>query len=124
MSISIINIGVRRHDGYIHMRSTLNNFQEEFNKDEFGELIDQLLRMYQSVGVAVEVFIIDTFQNSGEYLYADKYPPQKWFSFLKNFKTNIFQIFESGVIVFWLPCVIFVTTMRYNNDHTLTCSRK
>ena len=76
MSISIINIGARRHDGYIHVLSTLNNFREELNKDEFDELIDQLLRMYQSAGVAAEVFIIDTFQNAGEYLYADPYPPQ------------------------------------------------
>lgn len=77
MSISVINIGVRRHDGYIHVLSMLNNFLEELNKDEFDELIDQLLRTYQSVGVAAKVFIIDTFQNAGEYLYADKYPPQK-----------------------------------------------
>jgi hypothetical protein len=77
MSISVINIGVRRHDGYIHVLSTLNNFQEELNKDEFDELIDQLLRTYQSVGVAAEVFIIDNFQNACEYLYADKYPSQK-----------------------------------------------
>jgi hypothetical protein len=77
MSISVINIGVRRHDGYIHVLSTLNNFREELDKYEFDELVDQLLRTYQSVGIAAEVFIIDTFQNSGEYLYADKYPPQK-----------------------------------------------
>lgn len=75
MSISVINIGVRRRDGYIHVLCTLNNFREELNKDEFDELIDQLLRTYQSVGVAAEVFIIDAFQNSGKYLYADLYPP-------------------------------------------------
>ena len=75
MSISVINIGVRRHDGYIHVLSTLNNFREELNKGEFDEVIDQLLRTYQSVGVAAEVFVIDVFQNSGEYLYSDPYPP-------------------------------------------------
>lgn len=77
MSISVINIGVRRHDGYIHVLSTLNNFREELDKEEFDDLIDHLLRSYQSAGVPAEVFIIHSFQNAGEYLYADPYPPQK-----------------------------------------------
>lgn len=77
MSISVINIGVRQNNGYIHVLCTLNNYREELNKGEFDELIDQLLRTYKSVGISAEVFVIDVFQNSGEYLYNDPYPPLK-----------------------------------------------
>lgn len=77
MSISVINIGVRREDRYIHVLCTLNNFNEELDKYEFDELIDQTLQSYQSAGVAAEVFIIEMFQKSGEYLYIDPYPAAK-----------------------------------------------
>lgn len=77
MSISVINIGVRCEDGYIRVLCTLNNFNEELDKYEFDALIDQVLQTYQSVGVAAEVFVIDMFQKSSEYLYIDPYPPAK-----------------------------------------------
>lgn len=77
MSSPVVNIGVRRADGYIQVLSTLNNFNEELDKHEFELLIDHLLQTYQSVGVAAEVYIVEMFQNSAEHLYQDPYPPHK-----------------------------------------------
>lgn len=76
MSSSVVSIGIRRADGYIQVLSTLNNFNEELDKYEFDLLIDHLLQTYQSAGVAAEVYIVEMFQNSAEYLYEDPYPPQ------------------------------------------------